>query len=73
MILNGIKSSRKGGSYGYGYGYGYTYGYGYGSSYGSSYGSYGDDDGYFQDKPTKNIFLKFLKRIGILKIIRRWF
>ena len=73
VILNGIKSSRKGGSYGYGYGYGYTYGYGYGSSYGSSYGSYGDDDGYFQDKPTKNIFLKFLKRIGILKIIRRWF
>jgi tyrosine-protein kinase Etk/Wzc len=69
VILNGIKSSRKGGSYGYGYGYGYTYGYGYGSSY----GSYGDDDGYFQDKPTKNIFLKFLKKIGILKIIRRWF
>ena len=70
VILNGVKSSRKGGSYGYGYGYGYAYGYGYGSSY----GSYGDDDGgYFQNKPTKNIFLKLLKKTGILKIIRRWF
>ncbi len=68
VILNGVKSSRRGGSYGYGYGYGYTYGYGYGSSY----GSYGENDGYFQDKPSKNIIIRFLNKIGILKIIRRW-
>ena len=71
VILNGVKSSRRGGSYGYGYGYGYTYGYGYGSTYGS-YGSYGETDGYFQDKPSKNIIMRFLNKIGILKIIRRW-
>ncbi len=70
VILNGVKSTRKGGSYGYGYGYGYTYGYGYGS-YGS-YGGYGDD-GYFQDKPSKNPVLRILNRFGILKFLRRWF
>ena len=70
VILNGVKSTRKGGSYGYGYGYGYTYGYGYGS-YGS-YGGYGDD-GYFQDKPSKNPVIRLLNRIGIIKFLRRWF
>lgn len=68
VVLNGIRSSRKGGSYGYGYGYGYTYGYGYGSSY----GSYGDDSGYFNDKPSRNILIRFLRRTGILKFLRRW-
>ena len=70
VILNGVKSTRKGGSYGYGYGYGYTYGYGYGS-YGS-YGGYGDD-GYFQDKPSKNPIIRLLNRLGIIKFLRRWF
>ena len=72
VILNGIKSSRKGGSYGYGYGYGYTYGYGYGyGSYGS-YGGYGDN-GYFQDKPSKNPIARLLHRFGVIKFLRRWF
>lgn len=71
VVLNGIKSSRKGGSYGYGYGYGYTYGYGYGS-YGGGYGGYGGD-GYFQDKPSKNPIIRFLNRFGIIHFIRRWF
>jgi capsular exopolysaccharide synthesis family protein len=65
VILNGVKSSRRGGSYGYGYGYGYTYGYG-------SYGGYGDE-GYFQNKPSKNPIIRLLNRIGIIKFLRRWF
>jgi tyrosine-protein kinase Etk/Wzc len=73
VILNGVKSTRKGGSYGYGYGYGYTYGYGYGSygSYGG-YGGYGDD-GYFQDKPSNNPIIRLLNKFGIIRFLRRWF
>ncbi len=73
VILNGVKSSRRGGSYGYGYGYGYTYGYGYGyGGYGGGYGSYGGD-GYFQDKPSKNPIIRILNKLGIINFIRRWF
>ncbi len=73
VILNGVKSTRKGGSYGYGYGYGYTYGYGYGSygSYGS-YGGYGDE-GYFLEKPSKSPIVRLLNRFGIIRFLRRWF
>lgn len=68
VVLNGVKSSRKNGSYGYGYGYG-SYG-----SYGSygTYGTYGEDEGYFKEKESSSIIYRILKKIGILKLLRRW-